>query len=93
MMEIDLSYDLSPNYDMNAHGDWARHSAGVIKRQPGMLEFRGHRQVFGTPRIGTSSIWRGLEDWERFTKSTGWLLMEEELRSFASKVMVNFREH
>ena len=93
MLEVDLSYDLSPNYDMEAYGDWAKHSAGIIKSQPGVVEFRGHRNLFGTARIRTSSVWRGPEDWDKFTQSTGWLLMEAELRSFASNLTVSLRAH
>ena len=91
MLKVDLTYDLSPIYDMASYGEWARCSAGVIKNQPGMVKFRGHRNVFGTPRICTSSVWRRPEDWDRFTKSTDWLLMREELNSFASDLKVDIR--
>lgn len=91
MLKVDLTYDLSPNYDMVSYGEWAKCSAGVIKNQPGMVKFRGHRNVFGTPRICTSSVWRRSEDWDRFTKSTDWLLMREELNSFASDLKVDIR--
>ena len=91
MLEVDLSYDLAPNYDIDAYGEWAKHSAGIIRKQPGMMEFCGHRNVFGTPRIRTSSVWRGPGDWDKFTRSTAWLLMEEELRSFASDLKVKLR--
>ena len=93
MLEVDLSFDLSPNYDMEAYGDWARHSAGIMKRQPGVLEFRGHRNIFGTPRIQTSSVWRGADDWSNFIQSTAWLSIGSELRSFASNLMVNLKGH
>lgn len=93
MLQVDLSYDLSPNYDMSAYGEWARNSAGIIKKQPGMVDFRGHRMVFGTPRICTTSVWCRLEDWDQFSKSTGWLLLEEELRGFATNLMLNFQGH
>ena len=91
MLEVDLTYDLSPNYDMASYGEWAKCSAGIIKKQPGVVEFRGHQQVFGTPRIRTSSVWRGPEDWDRFTQSTVWLAMREELNSFASDLAVDLR--
>ena len=93
MLEVDLSYDLSPRYDMDAYGDWAKHSAGIIKSQPGVVHFGGHRNLFGTPRIRTSAVWRSLDDWDKFTKSTDWLLMEAELSSFASNLMVDVRGH
>ena len=92
MLEVHLTYDLSPNYDLASYGEWAKCCAGAIKNQPGVLEFRGHRNVFGTPRIRTTSLWRGLEDWERFTNSTIWLLMKEELSSFASDVKISIRD-
>jgi len=92
MLEVNLTYDLSPNYDIASYGEWAQSSTGMIKNQPGMVEFRGHRNIFGTPRIRTTSVWRGPEDWDRFTKSTVWLLMKEELNSFASDLTVSLRE-
>lgn len=91
MLEVDLTYDLSPSYDMASYGEWAKCSAGVIKSQPGVVKFHGHRSVFGTPRICTSSVWRRSEDWDRFIKSTDWLLMREELNSFASDLKVDIR--
>jgi hypothetical protein len=91
MLEVDLTYDLSPNYDMASYGEWAQSSSGIIKNQPGVVAFRGHRNVFGTPRIRTTSVWRCPEDWDRFTKSTDWLLMKEELNSFASDLTVSLR--
>ncbi len=91
MFEVDLTYDLSPNYDVTSFGEWAKSSAGSIEKQPGVLEFRGHRNIFGTPRIRTTSVWRSPEDWERFTRSTAWLLMKEELNSFASDLRVSLR--
>jgi hypothetical protein len=91
MLEVNLTYDLSPNYDMASYGEWAASSAGIIKRHPAVVEFRGHRSVFGTPRIQTSSVWRCAEDWYRFTQSTDWLLLQEELHSFASDLSVKFR--
>lgn len=91
MLEVDLTFDLSPNYDMASYGEWAQSCASAIKKQPGVLEFRGHRNVFGTPRIRTTSVWRCPEDWERFTNSTAWLMMKEELNSFASDLRVSLR--
>jgi hypothetical protein len=91
MLEVDLTYDLSPNYDMASYGEWARCSAGIMKNQPGMVKFLGHSSVFGTPRIRTSSLWHSPEDWDKFSNSTVWLLMKQELNSFASDLAVNLR--
>lgn len=93
MLAVDLTYDLSPNYDMDAYGAWARHSTEILKNQPGVVDFGGHRQVFGTPRVRTSSVWRCVEDWDSFADSPGWHSMEVELRGFASDLVVHFREN
>lgn len=93
MLAVDLTYNLSPKYDMDAYGAWARQSTEILKRQPGVLGFAGHRQVFGTPQVRTSLVWRCLEDWDNFTSSAGWQAMECQLRSFASDLVVHLREH
>lgn len=92
-MEVKLSYDLSPRYDMNAYGSWAKKSADVMKSQPGIVEFRGNRSVFGTPRVRTSSVWHSRKDWEEFSESPVWHSIETELRGFASRLMLEFRGH
>lgn len=91
MVEVDLTYDLSPKFDMVSYGEWAHSSAEIIKRQPGVVAFRGHRQVFGTPRICSTSVWRTTDDWNRFSNSTAWLLMRAELNNFAADLTVNLR--
>jgi len=86
MIEANLSYDLLPNVDVRAYGEWVRKAVGVMAKQPGMTEFRANRNVLGSPQIRATSMWRSLEDWAKFSEGAAWQSMEAELRGFASNV-------
>ncbi len=88
MVKVDLRYELNPKYDMDAFGAWIRKSSDLLQQQPGMLEFRGNRCVFGTSKIRSCALWRSRPEWVSFADSPAWQTMESELKTFASQLSV-----
>ena len=87
MIEANLYYDLLPNIDMKAYGEWVKTVMGTITKQPGMVEFRANRNVLGgTPMIRTCTIWQSLGDWSRFAEDSAWQSMQMEMRGFANNI-------
>ena len=49
MIEVNLSWDLLPNIDQQAYGEWATKTVGAILKAPGLVEFRAHRNIKNFP--------------------------------------------
>ena len=89
MTEVELMYDLRPEIDMQAYQEWAKKAIGMVLKSPGIIEFRAHRNVLGTPYVRSTSVWKKLADWSNFFESDSWKKLETELRSkFAHNVQV-----
>jgi hypothetical protein len=86
MIEKCMTYDLLPNVDMKAYQEWAKKVVGTMVKQPGMLEFRGNRNVLGSPLARTTAVWRSLEDWAKFAEGAEWRAIDAELRGFATNI-------
>ena len=88
MIESNLSFDLLPDADLKAYGEWVQTTVASIAKQPGMVEFRANRNFLGAPQIRSSTIWQSLEDWSRFTEGNVWQSTLAELHRFAGNVKV-----
>jgi len=85
MLEVCITYDLLPNVGQDAYQAWAGRAIAAILKQPGLLEFRAHRNVLGTPEVRTTSVWRSGADWMTFGEG-GWRPLEQELRGLANHI-------
>lgn len=87
MIEVALLYDLDRGVDPNAYAEWAKKVIGHVLRSPGLIEFRAHRNLLGSPQIRSISVWESLADWQGFLQSEAWQAAEAELRGrFASNL-------
>jgi hypothetical protein len=88
MIEVNLTYDLVPNADINGYREWAKKSIETTAKAPGMTELRANRNILLSPQIRIASMWGSLEDWVRFKESEGWRSLEGALRGFATNFKV-----
>jgi heme-degrading monooxygenase HmoA len=88
MIEVALLYDLDRGVDLNAYAEWAKKVIGQVLRSPGLIEFRAHRNLLGSPQIRSISVWESLADWQGFFQSEAWQAAEAELRG---RFVSNFR--
>jgi hypothetical protein len=45
MMEVNQTYDPLPDVDQEAYAAWAKKTVAIVLKQPGIVEFRAHRNV------------------------------------------------
>ena len=88
MIEVNTTWDLFPNIDQEAYGEFAKNSIGAILKAPGIVEFRAHRNMLGSPQVRSTAVYRTLADWAGFTDSDEWRHLEAELRNFATNIRV-----
>lgn len=88
MIESQFRFDLLPNADIKAYGEWVKKTVKALVEQPGVVEFRANRNVLDAPQIRATTVWHSLEDWARFTQGPVWPSMQAEMRSFATSIEV-----
>jgi hypothetical protein len=88
MIENTMTYELRPNLDQQAYGEWAKKTIGVILQTPGVVEFRANRNLLGSPQVRATTVFQTLVDWSKFIDTDEWRTIEEELRAFATDILV-----
>lgn len=66
MLEAVLTYDLVPGASQQAYQAWAKNSIGTTLRQAGLIEFRAHRNILGSPQVRITAVWHSMADMEKF---------------------------
>lgn len=85
MLEVCVAYDLLPGANQDSYGAWAKKAISVMLKQTGLVEFRAHRNILGSPEVRTTSVWRSGADWISFAEG-GWKSLEQELRGLATNL-------
>ncbi|MFB0564679.1 MAG: antibiotic biosynthesis monooxygenase [Candidatus Aminicenantaceae bacterium] len=89
IVEVHLYYDLLPGIDQQAYQEWAKKAIGLVMQSPGLIEFRAHRNLLGSPFVRSTSVWQTLNDWANFAQSEKWEKIAADLRnSFAVNIKV-----
>lgn len=88
MIEVNTTYELMPNTDQQAYGEFAKKAIGAVLKAPGLIEFRANRNMLGSPLVRTTSIFRTLSDWARFSDSDEWRGLDAEFRTYATEIRV-----
>jgi len=86
MIEINMTYELRPNLDQQAYGEWAKKAIEVILKAPGIVEFRANRNILGSPQVRSTTVFQTLADWAKFVDSDEWRTLEIEHRGFATDI-------
>jgi heme-degrading monooxygenase HmoA len=86
MIEMNLAYDLLPGVDPHAWEAYAKKATAAILRAPGIVEFRAHRAIVGSPQVLTTTVWKTVADWGAFAQGAEWQALEAEMRTFVTNV-------
>jgi heme-degrading monooxygenase HmoA len=89
MIEVNMTYDFLPGIDQQAYGELARRAIATVLEAPGLVEFRASRNLLGSPQVRSSTVWRTLADWAKFSESSGWPALEAEFRTFVTNIRVD----
>jgi hypothetical protein len=85
MLEAVLTYDLVPGASQQAYQAWAKNAIGTTLRQAGLIEFRAHRNILGSPQVRVTAVWHSMADMEKFWLGD-WQPAEAELRTMATNL-------
>jgi len=88
MIEVNSTWDLLPNVNQQAYGEFAQKAIGAILKAPGLIEFRASRNMLGSPQVRSTSVFKTLADWANFNDSDEWRGLEADLRNFATNIRV-----
>jgi heme-degrading monooxygenase HmoA len=88
MIEVNTTYEILPNTDQRAYGEFAKKATGTILKAPGLVEFRANRSLLGSPLVRTTSVFRTLSDWASFAETDEWRELDAEFRSFVTDIRV-----
>lgn len=87
MIEVCLLFNLHKGVNEDQYAAWAKKAIVPLLKSPGIVEFKAHRNILGTPQVRLTTIWNSLNDWARFAESPDWLrLMGELSTNFATDV-------
>jgi hypothetical protein len=87
MFEVCLLYDLLPGTNQETYVAWAKKTIATTLKQAGLVEFRAHRNMLGSPEVRATSVWRTAAAWIAFDEA-GWKPLEQELRALATNIRV-----
>ena len=88
MIEVNTTWELLPEIDQEAYGEWAKETVGKILKAPGLVEFRANRNILGSPQVRSTAVWQTLADWANYTYSNEWRALEDEFRAFATDIRI-----
>ena len=88
MIEVNTTWELLPNIDQEAYGEWARETVGKILKAPGLVEFRANRNILGAPQVRSTAVWQTLADWANYTDSNEWQALDNEFCAFATDIRI-----
>ena len=84
MIEPNMTYELKPDFDQQAYGEFAKKAIGIILQPPGVVEFRAYRNLLGSPQVRSATVFQTLADWAKFVDTDEWRTLQAELRAFAT---------
>ena len=88
MIEVNTTWEFLPNIDQQAYGESAGKTVGTMLKATGLVEFRAHRNILGTPQVRSTSVWKTLSDWAAYTDSDEWRTLEAEVRTFVTNIRI-----
>jgi heme-degrading monooxygenase HmoA len=86
MIEICTTYDLMPGMNSQAYADFAKRAIVSTLQAPGLVEFRAHRNMLGSPKVRLTTVWSKMEDWARWAESPAWQAIEAEMLTLTTNI-------
>jgi len=81
-IKVTLIYDISPKVETADYEVWARKSAIPLSQAKGLIEARAYRNALKPTQVKIVTSWRSFLDWGKFTESSAWKEIKDELTSF-----------
>lgn len=89
MIEVGITYDLSPDVDQDAYFKFFKKAIVVVFQQRGIIEILAKRSLSGPPNVLIELNWETVADWNRFEVTKEWKMLIEELeKSFVHNLKI-----
>jgi hypothetical protein len=88
MIEVTYTYDFLSGIDESAYARLAKRANAMLLAAPGMIEFRAHRNMLGSPMVRRTSVWNSLSEWAALAESPEWQAITAEFRTFVTNLEV-----
>jgi hypothetical protein len=85
MVESHVTWDLVPNVDQKAYGEWSKKAIGTLLKTPGLIEVRANRNLCGSPQVLIVDVWENMAAFGNFSE-TVWPALEAELNPLVQNV-------
>lgn len=85
MVEVHMTWDFVPGADQQAYNAWAKKAIGTVLQQPGILEFRAHRNLCGSPMVLVVTDFESAADWGNFAEKV-WPALESEVHPYVTNI-------
>jgi len=90
MVEVHIMYNLIPNANKEAYGEWMKKSIVPLLKSQGIIQVRALRNKLGSPHVLIIIEWESLSDWARFAETNEWNNIQKELENlFASDMKIS----
>lgn len=88
IIEVTQTHDVLPAADQRIYAALAERAADAILRAPGLVEFRAHRNLLGSPQVRTTTVWRSLGDWAAARENRELQALEAQFRVLTTNMRV-----
>ena len=90
MIEVNLSFDFYRDINEDAYAAWAKKAIVPLLKSEGIIEFKAHRNLFGSPQVRLISTWKSLSNWATFAESKEWAeILEDFATNFATNISID----
>jgi heme-degrading monooxygenase HmoA len=86
-VEVCYTHDILPGADKNAYAESVKNWKATFMKAPGLIEFRGNRNLLGSPQVRATTVWQSLSDWAKFAGGKDYAAIEAQHRTLRT----NFR--
>ena len=88
MIEVNKTYNLLPDIDQRAYGEYTKKAIGTLLKAPGLVELRAQRNILGSPMVRLTIVWQTLADWAKFAENAERWTLESQLQKFATNIKI-----
>ncbi len=87
-IEVHTTWDFLPGMDKKAYAEYAKNAIATYMKEPGFIEYRGNRNLLGSPQVRSITVWQSLADWAKFAETKQWEALEVQRRTFVTNIHV-----
>lgn len=88
MVEVTFTYDFHPGINEKAYANMAKRATELMRKAPGFIEFKAHRNMIGSPHVRRTSVWQSMEHWAALAQTEDFQNVTAEFRTYVTHLEV-----